>query len=114
MSDRNYIRDEARIIFTNPDMLHITILPQEDAWRTFLQNLRFVMVDELHVYNGLFGAHMAFIMRRLRRVCAALGNHHVKFISCSATVANPEEHMKTIFGVEEVKLTDFDGSPSGR
>ncbi|KAF2846475.1 DEAD/DEAH box helicase-like protein [Plenodomus tracheiphilus IPT5] len=114
MIDRNYIRDEARVIFTNPDMLHITILPQEDAWRTFLQNLRFVVVDELHVYNGLFGAHMAFIMRRLRRICAAVGNRHVKFISCSATVANPEEHMKTIFGVEEVKLTDFDGSPSGR
>ncbi|KAH9877009.1 hypothetical protein IAQ61_002370 [Plenodomus lingam] len=114
MSDRNYIRDEARIIFTNPDMLHITILPQEEAWRTFLQNLRFVVVDELHVYNGLFGAHMAFIMRRLRRICAAVGNRHVKFISCSATVANPEEHMKTIFGVDQVQLTDFDGSPSGR
>ncbi|KAI9662984.1 MAG: hypothetical protein M1821_008031 [Bathelium mastoideum] len=114
MSDRNIIRDEARIIFTNPDMLHITILPQEEAWRTFLQNLRFVVVDELHVYNGLFGAHVALIMRRLRRICAAVGNRHVKFISCSATVANPEEHMKTIFGVDKVKLTDFDGSPSGR
>ncbi|KAL5388211.1 hypothetical protein DPSP01_003200 [Paraphaeosphaeria sporulosa] len=114
MPDRNYIRDEARIIFTNPDMLHITILPQEEAWRSFLQNLKFVVVDELHVYNGLFGAHVAMIMRRLRRICAALGNRHVKFISCSATVANPEAHMKTIFGVEEVKLTDFDGSPSGR
>ncbi|KAJ8613322.1 hypothetical protein MRB53_037009 [Persea americana] len=112
--DRNLIRDEARIIFTNPDMLHITILPQEEAWRTFLQNLRYVVVDELHVYNGLFGSHVAFIMRRLRRICAAVGNRHVKFISCSATVANPEEHMKTIFGVDEVKLTDFDGSPSGR
>ncbi|KAF2145252.1 uncharacterized protein K452DRAFT_316333 [Aplosporella prunicola CBS 121167] len=114
MSDRRYIRDEGRIIFTNPDMLHITILPQEEAWRTFLQNLKFVVVDELHVYNGLFGSHVAMIMRRLRRVCAAVGNRHVKFISCSATVANPEEHMKTIFGVDEVKLTDFDGSPSGR
>lgn len=114
MADRNLIRDEARIIFTNPDMLHITILPQEEAWRSFLQNLKFVVVDELHVYNGLFGAHVAMIMRRLRRICAALGNHHVKFISCSATVANPEAHMRTIFGVEEVRLTDFDGSPSGR
>jgi DEAD/DEAH box helicase domain-containing protein len=114
MSDRDYIREEGRIIFTNPDMLHLTILPQEEAWRTFLQNLRFVVVDELHVYNGLFGAHVAFIMRRLRRVCAAVGNRHVKFISCSATVANPEAHMRTIFGVDEVKLTDFDGSPSGR
>jgi DEAD/DEAH box helicase domain-containing protein len=114
MAERSIIRDEARIIFTNPDMLHITILPQEDSWRTFLQNLKFVVVDELHVYNGLFGAHVALIMRRLRRICAAVGNRHVKFISCSATVANPEEHMKTIFGLEDVKLVDFDGSPSGR
>ena len=114
MSDRNTIRDDGRIIFTNPDMLHITILPQENKWRTFLQNLRYVVVDELHVYNGLFGSHVAFIMRRLRRICAAVGNRHVKFISCSATVANPEEHMRTIFGVEKIMLTDFDGSPSGR
>ncbi|KAL8775359.1 MAG: hypothetical protein Q9209_000367 [Squamulea sp. 1 TL-2023] len=114
MADRNIIKDDGRIIFTNPDMLHITILPQEDKWRTFLQNLRYVVVDELHVYNGLFGSHVAFIMRRLRRICAAVGNRHVKFISCSATVANPEEHVRTIFGVDNIKLTDFDGSPSGR
>lgn len=114
MPERHKIREEARIIFTNPDMLHITILPQENSWRTFLKNLKFVVVDELHVYNGLFGAHVALIMRRLRRICAAVGNRKVKFISCSATVANPEEHMKTIFGVDKVRLTDFDGSPSGR
>lgn len=114
MGERNMIRNDGRIIFTNPDMLHITILPQEDRWRKFLQNLKFVVVDELHVYNGLFGSHVAFIMRRLRRICAAVGNRHVKFISCSATVANPEEHMRTIFGVEKIRLTDFDGSPSGR
>ena len=114
MADRNVIRDKGRIIFTNPDMLHITILPQEDKWRTFLQNLRFVVVDELHVYNGLFGSHVAFIMRRLRRICAAVGNRHVKFVSCSATVANPEEHMRTIFGLANIKVIDFDGSPSGR
>ena len=114
IADRNLIRDEGRVIFTNPDMLHITILPQEDKWRTFLQNLKIVVVDELHVYNGLFGSHVAFIMRRLRRICAAVGNRHVKFVSCSATVANPEDHMKTIFGVDKIRLTDFDGSPSGR
>lgn len=114
MSDRNLIRDEGRIIFTNPDMLHITILPQEEKWRTFLQNLKYVVVDEIHVYNGLFGSHVALIMRRLRRVCAAVGNRHIKFISCSATVANPREHFKTIFGIENVRMTDFDGSPSGR
>ncbi|KAB5572407.1 hypothetical protein GE09DRAFT_956103 [Coniochaeta sp. 2T2.1] len=112
--ERNTIRDEARIIFTNPDMLHITILPQEERWRTFLKNLKYVVVDEIHYYNGLMGSHVAFIMRRLRRICAAVGNRHVKFISCSATVANPEEHFKTIFGLENVKLVDFDGSPSGR
>ncbi|KAK5726498.1 ATP-dependent 3'-5' DNA helicase [Elasticomyces elasticus] len=114
MADRNQVRDEARIIFTNPDMLHLTILPQEEKWRHFLQNLRYVVMDELHVYNGLFGAHVALIMRRLRRICAAVGNRKVQFISCSATVANPEEHMRTIFGIEDVKLIDFDGSPSGR
>ncbi|TAQ90032.1 hypothetical protein B7494_g1686 [Chlorociboria aeruginascens] len=114
MCDRNMIREEGRIIFTNPDMLHITILPQEEKWRTFLKNLKYVVVDEIHVYNGLFGSHIAFIMRRLRRICAAVGNRHVKFISCSATVANPQEHFKAIFGIENVRLTDFDGSPSGR
>ncbi|KAA8573290.1 hypothetical protein EYC84_003778 [Monilinia fructicola] len=114
MKDRNMIRDEGRIIFTNPDMLHITILPQEDKWRTFLKNLKYVVVDEIHVYNGLFGSHVAFIMRRLRRICAALGNRRIKFISCSATVANPVEHFKTIFGIDNVRMTDFDGSPSGR
>ncbi|PVH82627.1 DEAD/DEAH box helicase-like protein [Cadophora sp. DSE1049] len=114
MADRNMIRDEGRIIFTNPDMLHITILPQEEKWRTFLKNLKYVVVDEIHVYNGLFGSHVALIMRRLRRICAAVGNRHIKFISCSATVANPLEHFKTIFGIEDVRMTDFDGSPSGR
>ncbi|KAI0404783.1 hypothetical protein F4802DRAFT_565468 [Xylaria palmicola] len=114
MRERNQIRDEARIIFTNPDMLHITILPQEDRWRAFLKNLRYVVVDELHYYNGLLGSHVAFIMRRLRRICAAVGNREVRFISCSATVANPEEHFKTIFGLDNVHLIDFDGSPSGR
>jgi DEAD/DEAH box helicase domain-containing protein len=114
MADRNLIREEGRIIFTNPDMLHITILPQEEKWRTFLKNLKYVVVDEIHVYNGLFGSHVALIMRRLRRICAAVGNRHIKFISCSATVANPLDHFRTIFGIDDVKMTDFDGSPSGR
>ncbi|PON21237.1 DEAD/DEAH box helicase [Trichoderma gamsii] len=114
MSLRETIRDEAKIIFTNPDMLHLTILPQEQRWRTFLKHLRFVVVDELHYYNGQLGSHVAFIMRRLRRICEAVGNRHVQFISCSATVANPEEHFKLIFGVSNVRLIDYDGSPSGR
>lgn len=114
MGDRNGIRDHGRIIFTNPDMLHVTILPQESGWRTFLKNLKFVVVDELHTYNGIFGLHVALVMRRLRRICAAVGNRHVKFVSCSATISNPEQHMKTIFGIDDVKVIDFDGSPSGR
>jgi DEAD/DEAH box helicase domain-containing protein len=112
--ERDAIRDGARIIFTNPDMLHITILPQEERWRTFLQNLKYVVVDELHYYNGLMGSHVAFVMRRLRRICAAVGNRRVRFVSCSATVANPQEHFRTIFGIDDVHLVDFDGSPSGR
>uniref|UniRef100_A0A0D2XJR8 ATP-dependent helicase HRQ1 n=1 Tax=Fusarium oxysporum (strain Fo5176) TaxID=660025 RepID=A0A0D2XJR8_FUSOF len=114
MTERNEIREQARIIFTNPDMLHITILPQEERWRSYLKNLKYVVVDELHYYNGQMGSHMSFIMRRLRRICAAVGNRRVKFISCSATVANPEQHFKTIFGIENVQLIDYDGSPSGR
>ncbi|KZZ90673.1 DEAD/DEAH box helicase [Ascosphaera apis ARSEF 7405] len=112
--ERDVIRENARIIFTNPDMLHVTILPHHHSWQTFLKQLRYVVVDELHVYNGLFGAHVAFVMRRLRRICSALGNHDVQFVSCSATVSNPVEHMRTIFGIQDVKLTDTDGSPSGR
>ncbi|KAJ0165411.1 ATP-dependent helicase HRQ1 [Colletotrichum tanaceti] len=114
MNERNVIREEARIIFTNPDMLHVTILPQEERWRTFLKNLKYVVVDELHYYNGQMGSHVAFIMRRLRRICAAVGNRHIKFVSCSATVANPKQHFETIFGIGNVRLVDFDGSPSGR
>ncbi|KAM0500365.1 hypothetical protein ACHAP8_004896 [Fusarium lateritium] len=114
MTERNDIREQARIIFTNPDMLHITILPQEERWRSYLKNLKYVVVDELHYYNGQMGSHMSFIMRRLRRICAAVGNRRVKFISCSATVANPEQHFRTIFGIDNVQLIDYDGSPSGR
>ncbi|ODA78499.1 hypothetical protein RJ55_05880 [Drechmeria coniospora] len=116
MGDRNMIREEASIIFTNPDMLHLSILPQEDRWRSFLKNLNYVVVDELHYYNGQLGSHMAFVMRRLRRICAAVGNRRVRFVSCSATVAKPEEHFRTIFGMGagKVRLVDFDGSPSGR
>ncbi|KAK4049985.1 ATP-dependent 3'-5' DNA helicase [Microbotryomycetes sp. JL201] len=111
--DRDYIRENASIIFTNPDMLHLTVLPREEQWRRFFSNLKFVVVDELHMYAGLFGCHVAFVMRRLRRLCEAVGNDRVKFISCSATIANPKEHMKTIFGIEDVELVDIDGSPSG-
>ncbi|PWN19859.1 P-loop containing nucleoside triphosphate hydrolase protein, partial [Microstroma glucosiphilum] len=108
------IRENANIIFTNPDMLHQSILPNEHNWRRFLRSLRFVVVDELHTYNGLFGAHVSLIMRRLRRICTALGNRRIQFISCSATVANPKEHMQTLFGIQDVEVITEDGSPHGK
>jgi DEAD/DEAH box helicase domain-containing protein len=107
------IRERASVIFTNPDMLHQSILPSENIWRRFLRGLRYVVVDELHMYNGLFGAHVSFVMRRLRRICNALGNHSIRFVSCSATVANPAEHMQTLFGVDDIEVITEDGSPAG-
>ncbi|KAK6497280.1 hypothetical protein TWF506_004753 [Arthrobotrys conoides] len=111
--DRRRIREEARAVLTNPDMLHLNILPNEEQWRSFLQNLKFVVIDELHVYNGLFGSHVSLVMRRLRRICSAVENNNVIFIACSATVENPEKHMKNLLGLSSVKLTSIDGSPTG-
>ncbi|KAF3173586.1 hypothetical protein TWF788_008960 [Orbilia oligospora] len=110
---RRRIREEARVVFTNPDMLHLNVLPNEEQWRSFLRNLKFVVIDELHVYNGLFGSHVSLVMRRLRRICSAVGNNGVIFIACSATVENPEKHMKDLLGISSVKLTSIDGSPTG-
>ncbi|KAF1797843.1 P-loop containing nucleoside triphosphate hydrolase protein [Mucor lusitanicus] len=111
---RSYIRRYASVIFTNPDMLHHAVLPNAKLWRHFLAKLKYVVVDELHVYNGLFGTHVALIMRRLRRLCHLAGNNHVQFISCSATIASPDKHMKAIFGIDNVKLIDVDGAPHGK
>ncbi|KAI9314584.1 P-loop containing nucleoside triphosphate hydrolase protein [Dichotomocladium elegans] len=112
--DRSLIRANASVIFTNPDMLHHSILPNATQWRYFLSALKYVVVDELHTYNGLFGANVAFIMRRLRRICWHYGNDRVQFVSCSATIARPDEHMKLLFGVDQVKLIDRDGAPCGQ
>jgi len=112
--DRRDARESANVIFTNPDMLHQSILPFEDKWRRFFENLRFVVVDELHIYNGLFGAHVGFVLRRLRRICHALGNDQVQFVSCSATVSNPRDHMSAVVGVDNVEVITEDGSPVGK
>ncbi|KAJ1548418.1 hypothetical protein HK405_003271 [Cladochytrium tenue] len=112
--ERAKIRSEASVIFTNPDMLHASVLPNHNTWKEFLANLRYVIVDELHYYYGRFGGHCAMVMRRLRRICAQYHNHEVQFISCSATIANPAKHMKTFFGVDEVTVIDVDGSPCGQ
>lgn len=113
LDDRAEIRKRANVIFTNPDMLHSSILPNEESWRRFFERLKFVVVDELHIYADLFGSHVAMIMRRLRRVAEALGNPNVQFISCSATIKNPVQHMKRIFGLDRVELISEDGAPSG-
>ncbi|KAI9248872.1 P-loop containing nucleoside triphosphate hydrolase protein [Phascolomyces articulosus] len=111
---RMHIRSTANVIFTNPDMLHHSILPNAKQWQWFLLSLKFVVVDELHIYNGLFGTNVAFIMRRLRRLCHHFGNDLIQFISCSATIRHPDQHMKLVFGVDNVKLIDEDGAPSGK
>ncbi|KAH9901228.1 DEAD/H helicase [Cubamyces lactineus] len=108
------IRENASVIFTNFDMIHASILPHEDSWRRFLKNLKIVAVDELHYYHGIFGSHVAQVVRRLRRVCAAVGNRRARFVSCSATITKPGEHMKNIFGIDDVVEITEDGAPSGR
>ncbi|KAG9075170.1 hypothetical protein FS749_013180, partial [Ceratobasidium sp. UAMH 11750] len=111
---RAVVRKTASIIFTNFDMLHASILPNEEYWRRFLKNLHLIVVDELHYYTNVFGSHVAMIMRRLRRVCAANGNQDVRFVSCSATITDPLRHMTDIFGVENVEVITDDGAPAGQ
>ncbi|KAJ4501783.1 P-loop containing nucleoside triphosphate hydrolase protein [Lentinula lateritia] len=109
------IRASASVIFTNFDMLHAAILPHEELWRSFLKNLKLFVADELHYYSGTFGSHVALIMRRFRRVCAAIGNDHTRFVSCSATIANPLAHMVNIFGLHPsgIQVVTEDGAPTG-
>ncbi|KAI0030364.1 DEAD/H helicase [Vararia minispora EC-137] len=104
--ERRGIRERASI-----DTIHAAILPHEDLWRRFLKNLKLLVVDELHYYHDV---HVAMVMRRLRRICAALGNRRIRFVSCSATIAKPVEHMKDIFGLDTVEEITEDGAPSGR
>lgn len=111
---RVFIRKHARIIFTNPDMIHASLMPNHPNWRHFLYNLKLVVVDELHTYKGLFGSHVALVMRRLMRLCRYFyQNEKVQFVSCSATLKQPAEHAKHIFGIDTVRLINEDGSPQG-
>ncbi|GJE86964.1 DEAD/DEAH box helicase [Phanerochaete sordida] len=112
--ERRAIRESASVIFTNFDMMHFSILPHEELWRRFLKNLKLVAVDELHYYSGTFGSHVAQVLRRFRRICAAVGNRHVRFVSCSATITNPGKYMRQMFGVDDVEEITEDGAPSGR
>ncbi|RUP44875.1 P-loop containing nucleoside triphosphate hydrolase protein [Jimgerdemannia flammicorona] len=114
MSTRPDIRNNASVIFTNFDMIHAAILPFAQQWKYFLSVMKYVVIDELHVYNGLFGAHCALIMRRLNRMCEQFGNTQIQFISCSATIGNPDLHVKNFMGVSDIRFISNDGSPCGR
>ena len=108
---RRKIRDGANVILTNPDMLHQGILPQHARWNRFFSHLRYVVIDEVHAYRGVFGSHLANVMRRLERICRHYGSSP-QFICSSATIANPLRHAQRICGVD-MQLVDNDGSPRG-
>jgi DEAD/DEAH box helicase domain-containing protein len=94
-SERADVRRYGRIILTNPDMLHVGIMPQHQSWATLFKHLKYVVVDEAHIYRGVFGSHVACVLRRLRRLCQLYGSNP-QFILCSATVANPGEHAQAL------------------
>ncbi|MBF8256097.1 MAG: ATP-dependent helicase, partial [Anaerolineales bacterium] len=110
-AQRRAARDEARLLITNPDMLHAGILPHHPRWAAFFEGLRWVVIDELHVYRGVFGSNVANLLRRLRRLCRFY-NAEPRFILTSATIANPKEHAERLIEAP-VRLVppDLDGSP---
>ncbi len=108
---RRQIREEARIILTNPDMLHLGILPQHRRWAALFRHLRYVVLDDMHIYRGVFGSHVALVLRRLQRLCRLYGSSPV-FVGTSATIANPAEVASRLLGVP-VTVVDRDGSPAG-
>ena len=110
---RSQLRREANVLLTNPDMLHVGILPNHTLWAEFFTHLRFVVIDEAHVYRGVFGSHVGCVLRRLWRVCARYGAAP-QIIACSATIANPAEHLRRLAGVEAMVVADEDdGAPRG-
>ncbi len=109
---RKTIRDEGRIVVTNPDMLHKAILPHHPAWMHLFQGLRFVVVDEIHAYRGVFGSHVANVFRRLQRILKHYGAQ-VQFLATSATIGNPREHVQNLLG-QEFFVVDQSGAPQGR
>jgi DEAD/DEAH box helicase domain-containing protein len=111
-SARSRIRQHARIILSNPDMLHAGILPRHPHWERFLRGLRYIVLDEVHTYRGLFGSHVANVLRRLKRICAFYGSQP-RFLCASATIANPGELAEHLLEAP-VTVIDDDGSPRGR
>lgn len=110
--ERYWIRSNANLILSNPDMLHFGILPYHRKWGNFFLNLKFVIIDELHSLRGVFGSNVANVIRRLRRICSFYGSSP-QFILASATIANPKELAEKLIGLP-VELVDKDGSPHGR
>ena len=110
-SARQAIRKKGHIVVTNPDMLHLGILPHHTKWMDFFVNLKYVVIDEVHIYRGVFGSHLANVIRRLKRICRFYGSSP-QFICCSATIANPQELSQKIVG-EDFVLVDNNGAPQG-
>jgi DEAD/DEAH box helicase domain-containing protein len=108
---RRAIRQRANVVLTNPDMLHTGILPHHTKWAKLFENLRYIVIDELHYYRGVYGSHLANIMRRLRRLCEFYGSKP-QFIACSATIANPKELAETLTEAP-FELIDKNGAPAG-
>jgi DEAD/DEAH box helicase domain-containing protein len=108
---RRAVRARANVVLTNPDMLHAGILPHHTKWIALFQNLRYVIVDELHTYRGVFGSHLANVLRRLRRICRHYGAAP-QFVCASATIANPQELAERLVG-EPVGLVTENGAPAG-
>ncbi len=100
---------DAKIILTNPDMLHVNILPNHVQWSNFFQNLKYIVIDEMHIYRGIFGSHCAHVFNRLKRICKHYGSEP-QFITCSATIGNPVEHAEKLTGKKMI-LIDNDGAP---
>lgn len=110
-AQRDWVRSHARWVFTNPDMVHHGLLARHDRWARLLRQLRFVVIDECHAYRGVFGSHVALLLRRLRRLAARYGAHPV-FVLASATVADPDVSASRLTGLETVAVTT-DASPAG-
>ena len=108
---RAIIRKQANLLLTNPDMLSAGILPNHAEWSTFLRGLAIVVIDESHVYRGVFGSHVAQVIRRLRRVLACHGNTTAVFCLSSATIGNPLEHAERLTGIEDFELVGDAGAP---
>jgi len=110
-SERRVVRDRAHVVMSNPDMLHSAILPHHARWMRLFENLKYVVIDELHTYRGVFGSHLANVLRRLRRVCRFHGSNPV-FIASSATIANAKAFAERLLELP-VELVEENGAPLG-